>query len=409
MAGTWIRRTVLAALAAGGASALAWAFWPQPVPVDIAEIAVGTLEVTVDEEGMTRIRDIYTVSAPLSGKVLRSPREVGDEVVADETVVAVIQPTAPSFLDARARREAEASVSAAEAAVSLAEAQVGEAQSQLDFHQSELRRADELARRGTISERTHEQARMQVDTSRARLASAQATLEVRRRELDSARARLIGPETEHGPPAATGVESCCVQVFAPVDGEVLSIPTESEQVVAAGTPLVEIGHPQNLEVVVDLLSMDAVRLPPRAEARLDGWGGPVLTARVRRVETAGFTKVSALGIEEQRVKTVLDIVDPPEAWRDLGHGYRVVVHLLVAREEALLVPLGALFRRGDSWAVFVVDADRRARLRVVELGARNTRHAVVLDGLSAGDSVILHPSDRVVDGVRVARRSAEAM
>lgn len=407
MAGTWTRRIVLAAIAAGGAGALAWAFWPQPVPVDIAGIAEGTLEVTVDEEGMTRIRDIYTVSAPLAGKVLRSPREVGDEVVAGQTVVAVIQPTAPAFLDARARREAEAAISAAEAAVSLAEAQVGEAQSQLDFAESESRRADELARRGTISERAHEQARLQVDTARARLASMQASLAVRQRELDSARARLIGPETEEGPGPAS--DSCCVQVHAPVDGEVLSIPTESEQVVAAGTPLVEIGHPQNLEVVVDLLSMDAVRLPPRADARLDGWGGPVLTARVRRVETAGFTKVSALGIEEQRVKTVLDIVDPPEAWRDLGHGYRVVVHLQVAREEALLVPLGALLRRGDSWAVFVVDADRRARLRVVELGARNTRHAVVLDGLSAGDSVILHPSDRVTDGVRVARRSAEEM
>lgn len=409
MAVNWIRRTVLAAIAAVGAGALVWAFWPQPVPVDIAEIAEGTLEVTVDEEGMTRIRDIYTVSAPLAGKVLRSPREVGDKVVADQTVVAIIQPTAPAFLDVRARREAEAAVSAAEAAVTLAEAQVGEAQSQLDFAQSESRRADELARRGTISERAHEQARTQVDTARARLASAEATLEVRRRELESARARLIGPETEAGSRPGAGAESCCIQVFAPVDGEVLSIPTESEQVVAAGTPLVEIGHPRNLEVVVDLLSMDAVRLPPAAEARLTGWGGPDLTARVRRVETAGFTKVSALGIEEQRVRTVLDILDPPDVWGSLGHGYRVVVHLLVARQQALLVPLGALFRRGDAWAVFVVDADGRARLRVVELGARNTRHAAVLGGLLAGDRVILYPSDRIADGVRVARRTAEAM
>jgi HlyD family secretion protein len=200
-----------------------------------------------------------------------------------------------------------------------------------------------------------------------------------------------------------------VQVRAPVDGEVLNLVTESEQVVAPGTPLIEIGDPVNLEIVVDLLSSDAVRVPRDAEARIDGWGGPTLTAKVRRIETAGFTKVSALGIEEQRVKAVFDLVDPPSAWKGLGHGYRVVVHIVVAREQALLVPLGALFRRGDAWAVFVVDADNRARLRTVTLGARNTRHAAVLEGLQEGDRVVLHPSDRVADGVRIATRSTEEL
>jgi HlyD family secretion protein len=404
MAAKWVRPIVLTAVAAGAAGAIAWAFWPQPIPADIAVIEPGTLEVTVDEEGMTRIRDIYAVSAPIAGKVMRSPREVGDVVTADETLVAIIQPTAPAFLDARSRREAEAAVSAAEAAVHLGEAQVTEARSQLDFATSELGRADELMRRKIISERAHQQAKLEVDTAGARLASANATLEVRKRELESARARLIGPEALD---EVAGGDSCCVEVHAPVDGEVLELVTESEQVVAAGTPLIEIGDPDNLEIVVDLLSSDAVRVPRDAMARIDGWGGDVLTARVHRIEMAGFTKISALGIEEQRVKAVFDLVDPPEAWDGLGHGYRVVVHVVVDRVDALLVPLGALFRRGSTWAVFVVDADNRARLRTVTLGARNTRHAAVMDGLAEGDRVVLHPSDRIAEGVTVAARDTE--
>lgn len=406
MAAKWVRPIVLTAVAAGAVAAVAWAFWPQPVPVDIAVIAPGTLEVTVDEEGMTRIRDIYSVSAPIAGKVLRSPREVGDSVKAGETLVAVIQPTAPAFLDARTRRAAEAAALAAEASVALGEAQVAEAQSQMTFATSQLGRAEELAGRGIISERAHEQALLEVDTAKARLASAKATLDVRKRELESARARLIGPENQQ---ETAGDESCCVNVTAPETGEILKLVTESEQVVAAGTPLVEIGDPHNIEIVVDLLSSDAVRVPDGAEARITGWGGDTLGARVRRIESAGFTKISALGIEEQRVKAVLDLVDPPAAWSGLGHGYRVVVHIVVAREEALLVPLGALFRRGDSWAVFVVDADDRARRRTVRIGARNTRDAAILDGLEAGDRVILHASDRVADGVRIAVRVTEEL
>jgi HlyD family secretion protein len=404
MAANWVRPVFLTAVVAAGAAAIAWAFWPQPIPVDIAEVTPGTLEVTVDEEGMTRIQDIYDVSAPISGKVLRSPLDVGDPVEAHKTVVAVIQPTAPEFLDARARRAAEAAALAAEASVALGQAQVTEAESQLTFAESQLNRSEELARRGIISERAHEQAVMEVDTAKARLESAKATLEVRKRELESAKARLIGPES---PQDADGDESCCVEVTAPETGEVPNLVTESEQVVPAGTPLVEIGDPHNLEIVVDLLSSDAVRVPPNAEARIDGWGGDTLRAKVRRIESAGFTKVSALGIEEQRVKAVLDLVDPPSAWSGLGHGYRVVIHIVVAREDALLVPLGALFRRGDSWAVFTVDADNRARRRNVILGARNTRNAAVQDGLEDGERVVLHPSDRIADGVKVTIRETE--
>lgn len=406
MASGWVRPIFLTVTAAGAAGLVAWAFWPQPIAADIATIEHGVLEVTVDEEGMTRIRDIYTVSAPVSGKVLRSPLEVGDPVEANTTVVAIMQPTAPDFLDARARRAAEAAALAAEAAVALGQAQVAEAESQLTFATSQLTRSQELAKRGIISERANEQAHLEVDTAKARLASAQATLDVRKRELDSAQARLMGPASEQ---VATGDDQCCVNVTSPETGEVLRLITESEQVVPAGTPLVEIGDPVNLEIVVDLLSSDAVRVPRDALARIDGWGGDALTAKVRRIETAGFTKVSALGIEEQRVKAVFDLVDPPAEWSALGHGYRVVVHVVVAREEALLVPLGALFRRGDRWAVFVVDAEDRASLRTVSIGARNARHAAVVEGLEAGDRVVLHPSDRISDGVRVAARDAETL
>ncbi|MCC2110981.1 MAG: HlyD family efflux transporter periplasmic adaptor subunit [Hyphomicrobiales bacterium] len=374
--------------------------WPKPVFVDIAEIGRETLEVTVEDEGVTRIRDVYTVSAPVPGKVLRSPREIGDTVIADETLVAVIEPTDPTFLDARSQRVAEAAVSAAEAAVNLAAAQVREANSQLDFAKSDLERAERLADRKTISERSLEKARLDVATAEANLARAIATEEVRKRELESARAQLIQPgET------STTSASCCVQVRAPVNGRVLTIMNESEQVVQAGTPLIEIGDPADLEIVVDLLSRDAVRVAVDAPARIDGWGGGLeLKGIVTRIDPAAFTKVSALGIEEQRVKTVLKITSPHAEWKTLGHGFRVVARIVVARaENTLAVPLAALFRQGEDWAVFRVIAGR-AVLTPVEIGERNLHIAEVKSGLAEGDRVILHPSDSIGEDVEVALR-----
>lgn len=396
----WWRRSfwLLALLAA--AAAFGWALWPRPVLVDVAAVGHGPLEVTVEDEGTTRIREVYVVSAPATGKMLRSQREVGDEVVADRTVVAVIEPTDPALLDVRTQRVNEAAVEAARAAVDLAEAQVRQARSQLAFAQGDLRRADELAARQAIAERTLEKARLDVATAEAAVASAIATLEVRRRELESARARLIQP----GQAAATAT-GCCVQVKAPVSGRVLKIVAESEQVVQAGAPLIEIGDPGKLEVVVDLLSRDAVRIAVGAPARIESWGGDtVLAARVRRIEPTGYTKVSALGIEEQRVKAVLDFTDPPEAWRKLGHAFRIVARITAWRgDDVLQVPLGALFRAGDSWAVFVVEGGR-AKLRRVDLAERNLRGARVVSGLADGERIVLHPSDRIQDGVRVAPR-----
>ena len=283
----------------------------------------------------------------------------------------------------------------------LAEAQAVEARAELDLARSEQRRVEELARRNVVSERNFDEANAGVRRAEARLDIAAATLEMRQREMESAEARLIGPETGAG--AENG--DCCVTVRAPVDGDILTIHHESEAVVAAGTPLVEIGDPAKLEVVAELLSADAVRIREGAEARVEGWGGAPLEARVRRIEPSGFTKVSTLGIEEQRVRVILDLTGGAQARPGLGHGYRVTVAIVVKRhDDVLLVPLGALFRQGSDWAVFVAGADDRAALRKIGIGARDARHALVEAGLAEGERVILHPSDRVAAGVAVTMR-----
>jgi HlyD family secretion protein len=393
-------RATWTALALACAGLATWALWPKPVPADLATIARGRLEVTVEDEGITRIRDLFTVSAPIGGKLMRAPLKVGDEVKAGETVVAVIEPTMPAFLDVRTQRINEAGAEAAAAAVQLAEALVQQTRSQLEFAHADMRRARELAEREAASARTLEKAKLDVALAEANLASALATREVRRRELESARAGLVQP-TEIDSEAAT----CCMKARSPVSGRVLRVLVESEQVVQAGASLIELGDPSALEIVVDLLSRDAVRVKQGAAARIENWGGTVLQARIRRVEPTGFTKVSALGIEEQRVKVILDLVDPPERWQRLGHGYRIVARIAVwQQEDVLLVPLGALFRKADSWAVFVV-SDGRAHLRVIEIDQRNQHAARVISGLAAGEQVVLHPSDRIQDGKRVVLRS----
>ncbi len=403
MVSQWRRWIVVAAVLIAGSAVAFWALRPQPVAVDTAAIARGALEVTVSEEGRTRVRDIYTVSAPVAGTLQRSLREVGDEVVAGRTVVAVIRPSAPGLLDARARREAEAIVAAVEAMIESANAQVREAEAQLAYATSEHKRAAELRQTSAVSESRFEETRAAALAAEARLAAARATLVAYRHGLQMAKARLVGPLDERGNGEAG---ACCLLVQAPVDGRVLAIHHESEQVVAAGTALIELGDPRRIEVVAELLSSDAVRIVPGAPVRIDGWGGPgTLAARVRYVEPAGFTKTSALGIEEQRVRAILDFDGPPDERPGLGHGYQVTAHISVRRiEDAPLVPLGALFRRGDNWSVFVTDSQGRARERVVRIGERTAREAVVLAGLEPGERVVLYPSDRVTDGVRIRER-----
>ena len=405
----WIKRAAWIVALLLVLAGVVWFAWPRPIPVDLATVTAAPMEVTIDDEAKTRVRHVYTVSAPISGKVLRisNPTEahdislhVGDKVVADETIVAIMQPTSPSFLDIRSREELQAAVAAADAAVKLAEAEVRRIEAALAFSRQELQRAQSLAATNTISAKALDSAQLELATNEAALASTKAQLDIRRSEYALANARLIGPSDND----TLGSAGCCIQIRAPATGRVLRVLQESEAVVAAGTPLVKIGDALDLEIVADLLSTDAVQIKAGAQVRIDGWGGAPLQGAVTRVEPEGFVKVSALGIEEQRVRTIIDFVDPPEAWSALGNDFRVVVHVsLWSSDGALLVPVAALFRQGEEWAVFAV-RDGRARTTVVTIDHRNERMAEVVSGLSPGDRVILHPSDRIEDGVAVSER-----
>lgn len=401
----WMKR--ISGIAAFGliAAAAVWFAWQQPIPVDLATVTEGPMEVTVDDEAKTEVRHVYTMSAPIAGKVLRisPPHHVGDQVTKDETVMAVMQPTAPSFHDIRTHEELLAALDAAEAALAFAEAEVKRLEAALGYSRTRLGRAEKLAKTGAIPQEALDKARFDVDTNEAALATAKAQVEVRRNERAMVEARLGQPADG----AAQSDPACCIQLRAPVSGRILKIIQESEGMVQAGAPLVEIGDPLDLQVVADLLSTDAVHIKPGAGVRVDGWGGPTLHGKVTRVDPAGFLKVSALGIEEQRVHIEIDFVDPPEAWSPLGHDYRVIVHVTTWRDDnALTLPVAALFRQGDDWAVYLVK-DGRARANVVKVGHRNNRVAEVESGLSEGDRVVLHPSDRVGDGVAVAERNVQ--
>jgi HlyD family secretion protein len=411
MRAVWIERTAATLAVALVVAGLGWLVWPRPIAVDLATVTKGPMEVTVEDEAKTRVRHIYTVSAPIAGTTLRIShpygepgvsRHIGDQVTADETVVAIMKPTAPSFIDIRSREELQAAVAAADAAIKQEEAEVRRIQAALDFSRGELQRAEALARTQTISAQALDKARYEAATNEAALASAKAQLDVRRSTRTSLAARLIDPASAAAPVNPT----CCVQIRAPVTGQILRIIQESEAVVQAGTPLIEIGDPLDLEIVADLLSTDAVQIKKGAPVRIDGWGGPPLRGRVTRVDPAGFVKVSALGIEEQRVHTTIDLVDPPEAWSRLGHDYRVIVHVMVWQaENVLTVPVGALFRQGEEWAVFAVK-DGRAHVIPVKVDHRNNRSAEILVGVPEDSRVVVHPSDRVKDGVAVAERES---
>lgn len=402
VAPTWIKRALMAALALAIAGGLAYALWPRPVPVDTELIGKGPLRVTVDEEGKTRIKDIFVVSAPVAGRLLRSSLKTGQEVKKNDTILAVMEPAVPPFLDLRTRREVEHQIKSAEAAEELAKAEVRQIRFELQFSQRELDRAVTLAKTKVIPERNVEKARMEAERLKAALARAEANEQVRLHEHERVLALRTGPED---PAASSHGASCCVTVQSPVSGRVLKIIQESEQVVAQGAPLVELGDPANIELTVELLSADAVRVPPGAKATIEGWGGEALEAKVDRIDPAGFTKISALGIEEQRVRVVLSLTGTAEQRNRLGHDYRVFVRIMVEeRSTVLLVPLGALFRKGNSWAVYVVEGGQ-AHTRTIELGPRNTSHAEVLTGLAERAQVILHPSDRVGEDVSVVERA----
>ena len=380
------------------AAFIAWSFVPAAVPVDLGAVERGAMAVRVDGEGRTRVRDVYAVSAPAAGVLLRVEAQPGDPVQAGKTLLAVIEPADPSILDQRSRAEGAATVQAAEDALILAEAEVDRAKAELAFAGSELTRAVQLRRKETVSQRALDMAELEVATREAAVKSGEATVKVRQHELESARAHLITPTSRSGNDG-----DCCVALTAPVDGQVLRVMIKSECLVQAGVTLMEVGDPGALEVVVDLLTSDAARLSKGADVVITNWGGEDLQGRVRLIEPSGYTKVSVLGIEEQRVDVIVDITSPvPKA---LGHGFRVEVGIMEwAAVDVVKAPMSALFRVGDGWAVIVVD-DRDARLGKVQVGHTNREFGEVLAGLNVGDLVVLHPSDRVTDGARITPRA----
>ena len=383
-------------------AAMAWLLRPQPVPVDLATIETGLLRVTVDEEGRTRVRDVYTVASPIRGRLQRIRAEVGDPVVAGETILARIEPVDPGLLDLRSRREFEAAASAAEAALALVDAEIERVRAELDLARAELVRARALLRTNTVSQAVVDRRASEARALEAALNEALARRQMRQFELETARARLIQPGDERRLTIAE--DGCCVPVTSPVTGVVLAVLEPSETVVDPGRSLIEVGDPRALEVVVDVLSRDAVRISVGAKATIESWGGEPLDATVRRIEPTGFTKVSALGVEEQRVNVVLDPAPPLDGWARLGHGYRLEARITVFEAaDAVRVPLSALFRDGQRWAVFAVEDDR-ARLRHLEISARDRTTAMVTDGLAPGEQVVLFPAERIADGIRLVER-----
>jgi len=380
-----------------GAAGLALSLRTPPLPVDVTAAVRGPLRVTLDHEGRTRVRERYVVAAPVAGRVLRIEMEPGDPVTAGRTVLARVLPGAPALLDARARAGAEAQVQVASANLARARAVRDEAREASRYARSEAERMRSLNAAGLATSQQLDTADADARLTARALEAADAAVEAAARDLDVARAVLY----EGGSQESARI----VDVRAPASGVLLRRLHESETVVAQGAPLVEVADLADLEVMADFLSTDAVRIQPGMPALIDRWGGSApLNARVARVEPSGFMKISALGVEEQRVWVVMAFADPRSAWAALGDGYRVEARVIVWQQPNVVkVATSGLFRQGDGWAVFVVDRGI-ARLRPVTIGQRNDIEAEVLQGLDAGTQVVAYPSDRVADGARVEKR-----
>jgi HlyD family secretion protein len=390
------RRLALAILAALIAVGLFLGFRPQAIEVDVGTAQRAPLRVTIEQEGRTRVQQRYVVAAPVNGYARRVPFDIGQTVERGATLVE-LEPLRAEALDARRRAEAQARIAAAGASLSAAEQRVSAATSQASLAQKELLRVRELRPAGFVSGTAEDRAASEAERSAAELRSAQFAAATALHELEAARATLQY--------AASASSVGLVSIRAPVDGRVLKIPHKSEGTVTTGQPLIEIGDPRALEVEIDVLSADAVRLKPGTRVAFERWGGEgALEGVVRVIEPAGFTKVSALGVEEQRVWVIVAFTSPPQLWQRLGDGYRVEASFIVwEADDVLQIPESSLFRDGDGWAAFAVEQDKAVKRRV-EIGQRGGLAAQVLSGLQVGERVIMHPDDRVREGVRVAAR-----
>lgn len=395
----WHRAYASSAIGVLVLGGLAWSFWPRPVTVEIAPVTRGPMSVEVSDEGRTRVREIYQISAPVMGQLLRVDVHAGDEVKEGVSKVAELLPISPGFNDVRTRTQIESTVRSAAAARSLAAAEVTRAEARLAYATSDLARANALIKTNVIPRADFERTQLAHATATAELATAKANVQAKQSDLDAARALLIDPTAI----STRQLRRTGIPIVAPVSGRVLRVLHESESVVAAGSPILEVGDPTDVEIVADFISEDAVKIQGGDNAIITDWGGAKnLHALVRRVEPSGFTKISALGVEEQRVNVLLDFTESANDIAPITDGFRVIVHVIVwHRPDVLRVPITAMFRHGNGWAVFVV-RDGRAMLVPIDVGMTSDEMGQVLKGLGPDDRVVLHPSDRVEDGTPVA-------
>jgi HlyD family secretion protein len=369
------------------AGLLSAGLWPKPVPVEVVRVTAGSLRAAVNEEGRTRIRQRFLVSAPVAGQLRRIPFKAGAEVKSNETVIAVIDPVTPVLLDARTRLLAEARRDTAVA--NLEKARLSH-----QFAASELKRFQKLYAEQTISAQERENAELREAAASRDLAAAESALRQAEADLAEFTHGLAGADPDRPP----------VEIRAPVSGRVLRVLEENARVVTPGLPLVEIGDPTDLEVVIEVLSRDGAATAPGTRVEFEQWGGrEPLEGRVRLVEPSAFTKISALGVEEQRVNVIADLVTPPEKRINLGDGFRVEASIIMwEAPNAVKVPSGALFRDGQQWSAFVV-VNGRAQSRAVQVGRSSGAETQILEGLKEGEDVVLYPGNRIRDGSRVRR------
>jgi len=379
--------------------AIVYGFMPKPVSVDLVKVSRGSLQVTVEEEGKTSVRDRFVLSAPVAGFMRRIKLDVGDHVQKGQALIE-LEPLKSNLLDPRSRAAAEAAVSSAEAALKVEEERGRAATADTEYAGKNFERIKKLYEGGYVAKDALEQAEAGAKRTEANLLSAKAAVKVARFELDRALTAL-----RHSAAEDTRIQGKIVMIQSPVSGSILKIYRESEGVVQSGEPLIDIGDSEKLEVKVEVLSADAVKIRPGTPVLFERWGGnSILSGKVRVVEPAGFTKISSLGVEEQRVFVIVDMTPSEKGEHRLGDGYRLEASFIIWEgKDVLQVPASALFRKQDGWAVFVVK-NNKALKREVKVGQRTGLAAEILSGLAEGEEVISHPDNSIEDGTRVRPR-----
>ncbi len=393
-----VRRSIPWLMGAALLGLVAWGLWPKPILVETGIVARSPLTVRVSEEGKTRIRNRYVVAAPVAGRMRRVPLKAGDTVEAGKSLLTTIEPVASPILDPRARVQAEAVVSMREASRRQAEESLEASRAALKMAEADRDRMRSVRKDGSLSDSDRDRMEAEASIKAAEVRAAEFALQVIDYELAQAKAALQRPDA--------GAAGDLVEMKAPVSGLVLRVMQESETIVSPGTQILEIGDPADIEIEAEILSRDAVTIHPGDAVEVEQWGGETaLKGRVRRIEPAAFTKISALGVEEQRVYVLSDLLDPPAAAKALGDRYRVEVRVAVWHSDDVpVVPSGALFREGNDWKSFIYQ-NGTARLATVGAGHSDGHLTEVLSGLKAGDKVLLHPPDTVKDGAAVKERS----